>query len=88
MGFAVPLAGWFRGPLKERARDAIGSATLRDTGIFEPAFLKRMLDEHESGMRDFSAAIWSVLMFEAFCRRVNERMDLTPGLETQAYAAR
>jgi asparagine synthase (glutamine-hydrolysing) len=29
----------------------------------------RMVDEHQSGLRDFSAPLWSVLMFEAFCRQ-------------------
>jgi asparagine synthase (glutamine-hydrolysing) len=69
MGFAVPLASWFRGPLKARVRKALSSSLLLDTGIFDERFLSRMTHEHESGLRDFSGAIWSVLMFEAFCRR-------------------
>jgi asparagine synthase (glutamine-hydrolysing) len=68
MGFAVPLASWFRGPLRDRVREAVESPVLLDTGIFEEEFLNRMVDEHQSGMRDFSAPLWSVLMFEAFCR--------------------
>jgi asparagine synthase (glutamine-hydrolysing) len=69
MGFAVPLASWFRGPLRERVRQVTESDALLDTGVFEPGFLRRMVDEHQSGVRDFSAALWSVLMFESFCRR-------------------
>jgi len=68
MGFAVPLAAWFRGPLRERVREAVTSPVLLDTGIFDERFLMRMVDEHQSGIRDFSAPLWSVLMFEAFCR--------------------
>jgi asparagine synthase (glutamine-hydrolysing) len=36
MGFAVPLAGWFRGPLRQRVRDALLGERLRATGWFEP----------------------------------------------------
>ena len=32
MGFAVPLARWFRGPLRERVRDAVLGERLADTG--------------------------------------------------------
>jgi asparagine synthase (glutamine-hydrolysing) len=74
MGFAVPLAAWFRGPLRDRVREAVTSPVLLDTGIFDERFLARMVDEHQSGLRDFSAPLWSVLMFEAFCRQ-RERVE-------------
>ena len=70
MGFAVPLAKWFRGPLKQRVRDALLGDTLGDTGIFNQAFLERLVDQHQSGKRDHSAALWALLMFEAFLRNV------------------
>jgi asparagine synthase (glutamine-hydrolysing) len=72
MGFAVPLSSWFRGPLRDRVRKAATSPVLLDTGIFDERFLTRMVDEHQSGLRDFSAPLWSVLMFEAFCRQQTE----------------
>lgn len=68
MGFAVPLASWFRGPLRERVRTALLGDTLANTGIFNIAFVKKMLDQHQSGRRDYSAPIWTLLMFEAFLR--------------------
>jgi asparagine synthase (glutamine-hydrolysing) len=68
MGFAVPLARWFRGPLKQRVRDAVLGERLADTGWFEPRMLERLLDEHQSQQRDHSGPLWSLLMFEAFLR--------------------
>lgn len=68
MGFSVPLARWLRGPLAERTRQALLGPTLANTGYFNPATLKFMVDKHFSGQRDFSAHIWSLLMFEAFLR--------------------
>lgn len=69
MGFSVPLASWFRGPLKARVREALLGSTLGDTGIFDQDFLRQMVDHHESGVRDYSASIWSIVMFEAFLRK-------------------
>ena len=70
MGFAVPLASWFRGPLKQRVRDALLGSTLRDSGIFDMNFLATVVKQHESGRRDFSAPIWALLMFEGFERQL------------------
>jgi asparagine synthase (glutamine-hydrolysing) len=68
MGFAVPLASWFRGPLRQRLRTALLGESLAGTGIFNSRFLETLLDQHQSGRRDHSAALWSLLMFEAFVR--------------------
>jgi asparagine synthase (glutamine-hydrolysing) len=72
MGFAVPLAVWFRGPLRERVRTAVTGKKLAETGLFEMQSLQRLVDQHLSGLRDYSAPIWSLLMFEAFLRQVFE----------------
>ena len=70
MGFSVPLASWFRGPLRQRVRDALLGSVLADSGIFNQKFLQQMVDQHQSGMRDYSASIWSLLMFEAYQRQI------------------
>lgn len=68
MGFAVPLARWFRGPLKDRVRKAMLGETLESTGMFNRDYLKHLVDAHQSGARDYSAPLWTMLMFEAFLR--------------------
>ncbi|ALP54096.1 asparagine synthetase B [Candidatus Tenderia electrophaga] len=70
MGFSVPLASWFRGPLKERVRQAVLGPVLAETGYFNSRFLKEMVDQHQSGRRDYSVPLWSLLMFESFARQV------------------
>ena len=79
MGFAVPLAGWFRGPLRQRVRDAVLGERLLDTGIFNPAYLKHLVDAHQSGLRDYSAPLWSLLMFDAFLK-LDAGAETRPGL--------
>jgi asparagine synthase (glutamine-hydrolysing) len=66
MGFAVPLGEWFRGPLRNRTRSALLGARLLDTGLFDRGYIVEMIDTHERGHRDLSAALWSLLMFDAF----------------------
>ena len=70
MGFSVPLASWFRGPLRERVRDAVLGDRLRETGMFNTKYLETLVNQHQSGQRDFSASLWSLLMFEAFLKNV------------------
>ena len=73
MGFSIPLAEWFRGPLREKLERALKSQRMAETGLFDMAFLARMADEHGRGVRDYSASLWSLLMFEAFLRNQENR---------------
>ncbi len=69
MGFSIPLATWFRGPLRQRLRDAVLGPRMLDSGYFERRFLTTLVDDHQSGVKDHSAALWSLLMFDGFLRR-------------------
>ncbi|MGH8642708.1 MAG: XrtA/PEP-CTERM system amidotransferase [Burkholderiales bacterium] len=70
MGFAVPLARWFRGPLRRSVRDAVLGPVLAETGWFKAAYLNRLVEDHQSGRRDYSSPLWTLLMFESFLRNV------------------
>ena len=69
-GFAVPLAAWFRGPLRTRVREALASPVLADSGIFDMREVSALVSEHQSGRSEHSTALWTLLMFEAFLRQV------------------
>jgi asparagine synthase (glutamine-hydrolysing) len=70
MGFSVPLARWFRGPLKQRVKESLLGNRLNDTGYFNQKYLQHIVEAHNSGARDYSASIWTILMFDAFLRNV------------------
>ena len=70
MGFSVPLARWFRGPLKERVRESILGPRLLGTGWFNEPYLRQLVEAHQSGRSDFSSPLWTLLMFDAFLRNV------------------
>jgi asparagine synthase (glutamine-hydrolysing) len=85
MGFAVPLAGWFRGPLRKRVRDVALGPVLADSGLFDRRRLVRIVDAHQSGQRDFSASLWTLLMFESFLRNVMGVSEQAPRRATASY---
>lgn len=70
MGFGVPISAWFRGPLRERVRTQLVDGGLAESGLFEPAVVTRLVDEHQSGRREHSATLWSLLMFESSLRQL------------------
>tara|TARA_B110000503_G_scaffold34861_2_gene56932 strand:- start:59697 stop:61598 length:1902 start_codon:yes stop_codon:yes gene_type:complete len=65
MGFGVPLGKWFRGPLKQRLRESLLEGGLARTGLFNQAYLEKMVNDHQSGLREYSAPLWSLMMFQA-----------------------
>ena len=86
MGFSVPLARWFRGPLRQRVRDAVLGPRLADTGWFDAAELRRLVDTHQSGVSDHSAPLWTLMMFEAFLRCVVDEQPVAPAPAPAAVA--
>jgi asparagine synthase (glutamine-hydrolysing) len=71
MGFAVPLARWLRGPLRHRLTEGILGARLQESGLFNRAYLQRLVNDHLAGVRDYSAPLWTLLTFDAFLANVN-----------------
>jgi asparagine synthase (glutamine-hydrolysing) len=49
MGFAVPLAQWFRGPLRQRVKDAVLGPVLARYRLVQRAHLRNMVEDHQSG---------------------------------------
>jgi asparagine synthase (glutamine-hydrolysing) len=72
MGFGVPITQWFRGELRELARDTLEGARTVEAGWFRAEAVARLLGEHESGRADHGYRLWSLLMLELWYRRFVE----------------
>lgn len=70
MGFSVPLEAWFRGPLAATIRSIVLGERLAATGLFNEYYLREIVENHESGRRNYSVILWTVLMFDAFLGQV------------------
>ena len=68
MGFSVPLARWFRGPLRQRMRQALLDGPMLEGGLINGDVVRQLVEEHESGRSDHSTAMWSLLMYDGFLR--------------------
>jgi asparagine synthase (glutamine-hydrolysing) len=67
-GFAVPIGRWFRGELRDFLRDHLLSRPFAEAGLFNPAAVRRLVDEHQSARVDHSHHLWILLMFELWRR--------------------
>jgi asparagine synthase (glutamine-hydrolysing) len=65
-GFAVPIAEWLRGPLKDWAEQLIQPERLAKEGIFEPQQIAKLWQEHQSGKRNWQYHLWDILMFQSW----------------------
>ena len=63
-------------------RDAVLGDRLASTGWFNRKYLQQLVDAHQSGASDYSAPLWTLLMFEAFLHNV---VDAARAPETDAH---
>jgi asparagine synthase (glutamine-hydrolysing) len=68
-GFVLPLCEWFRGELREYARETLLDPVALGRGYFQPEQIAKLLDRHARGERDDSRGIWTLLVFELWHRR-------------------
>jgi asparagine synthase (glutamine-hydrolysing) len=67
MGFAVPLAQWFRGELKELAYETIFS--INQDNLLDWPKVEKIWGEHQRGFRNRSTELWNILMFRVWQRK-------------------
>jgi asparagine synthase (glutamine-hydrolysing) len=67
-GFAIPVGQWLKGPLRPWAEELLDSDRLALDGWLDAATVHRRWRQHLSGERDSTAAIWTILMFQAWLR--------------------
>ena len=64
MGFGAPIAGWFRGELRELAHDVLLSPQALQRGYFQPKIVAKLLTEHCTGQEDHAEDLWDLLVLE------------------------
>jgi asparagine synthase (glutamine-hydrolysing) len=69
MGFPVPVGAWFRGPYRPVIDDYVLGARTIERGVFDPAYVRNLVAEHQSGARDHSQRLWSLVNFEMWARQ-------------------
>jgi asparagine synthase (glutamine-hydrolysing) len=90
-GFGVPVAEWLKGRLRPLARDLLSPARLARHGLFDPAYVARLQDEHERGRANHRKLLWTLLVFELWHESFVEtprRIDESEGRRQKAEGSK
>jgi asparagine synthase (glutamine-hydrolysing) len=83
MGFPVPLAEWFRGPIRGFVCDTLLSERARSRGLFQAAGVERLL----AAGAPFDRQLWGLLSLELWFQAFIDRDRLPPRSAVPAAAA-
>jgi asparagine synthase (glutamine-hydrolysing) len=73
-GLRVPLERWFRGGLRELAREALLGAAVRGLGVFDATALRVLADCHTRLQLPVARAVWSILLLTRWYERLREEV--------------
>jgi len=63
-GFGMPVSWWLQGELKNTMTELLDPRKIEKEGIFNPVWIKGLIDEHLTGKRDNRKYLWTLMMFE------------------------
>jgi len=72
-GFPLPIARWFRGPLREMLYDSLDGPSALLTSLGARRSVQRLLRRHDSGFSDESVRLWTLLALEVWFRGLQHR---------------
>ncbi|HDP94420.1 MAG TPA: asparagine synthase (glutamine-hydrolyzing) [Candidatus Aminicenantes bacterium] len=62
-GFSIPIKNWLRTDLRDLMQDTLSEARIKDSGLFQPQAVQRMVNEHLSGKQNHSHRLWALIQF-------------------------
>lgn len=68
IGFNPPVPQWINGELRPLISDLLSHRAIEQRGIFRPAAVSRLLQDHFQEKRDHALKIWALLMLELWFR--------------------
>jgi asparagine synthase (glutamine-hydrolysing) len=73
-GYHVPIPGWLKHELRPLVDEQLGAEAVARQGIFDPAYVRLLLEEHRTGRNNWSRNIWGLLMFSLWYDHYIERV--------------
>ena len=74
----MPIEHWFRHELKDFAADLLLSRASVERGYFHAAVVRRLVDEHASGVRAWHYQLWNLVMLELWHRMFIDSRPTAP----------
>ncbi|HXG22097.1 MAG TPA: XrtA/PEP-CTERM system amidotransferase [Methylomirabilota bacterium] len=69
MGFAIPLAQWFRDGLKASFEERVFARDAFTSELFDPSPIRQWWAQHQRGARDYAYHLWALLVLECWGRK-------------------
>ena len=69
MGFAIPIANWLMGDLKELVEENLSDVRIQKEGIFKISYVHHLKREFFSGKKELDVKLWYVLMFQMWYKQ-------------------
>lgn len=75
MGFPVPVGRWLRGPYWPVVEEFVLSPRALERGLFHPAALRRLAEEHRAGAAEHGERLWLLVNLEIWQRTFLDAED-------------
>ncbi|MCY7377544.1 MAG: asparagine synthase (glutamine-hydrolyzing) [Pyrinomonadaceae bacterium] len=63
-GFGVPIAEWLKGRLNPLMHDLLDAKRIKNQGLFDENYVRKLIKEHESGAASHHKQLWTLLVFQ------------------------
>lgn len=68
-GFSIPIKLWLRGELRSLLLDELNEEKLKREGLFSPKLVKKLIEDHLAGRKNYSHQLWALLIFEMWRKK-------------------
>lgn len=76
MGLSPPLGDWFRNELREMLLDTLSAETVRRRGLFKPAGVANLVQQHLNKEVNHEYVLWSLMLLEMWMREYLDKQPL------------
>jgi asparagine synthase (glutamine-hydrolysing) len=63
-GFGIPVGKWLQSELREELLDTLEPGRIGRQGLFRPAVVQRLVEDHLASRRDNRKQLWNLLVFQ------------------------
>ncbi|MGL4496567.1 MAG: asparagine synthase (glutamine-hydrolyzing), partial [Beijerinckiaceae bacterium] len=68
-GFGLPLRQWLHGPMQPLLDQFLSPSALKDSGLFDPAAVAKLVRDNSEGRYDAASTIWGMVSIQIWAQR-------------------
>jgi len=72
-GFSIPIKNWLKTQLRPLLEELLNYKNIEQEGLFQPASIEKLKQEHLKGLANHSHILWSLMVFQDWRKRWLER---------------